>query len=178
MRLAEELMTAEERLDPELALYRGRTVGLLKKYYRMSMELGHLPSVMGREFFRTHVTSYGTYTFEDAVIFVHDVDRCLEKVHKRHQVVVTRLFFQQYTNNEAADLMGCPRTTFVRWRTDALNAVTAIFMERGLLKRMPEAIYEAMVEAKEEVQEEVGDRLPPKKRVQGVKSIQAVAVSA
>jgi hypothetical protein len=34
---------------------------------------GRLPSLLGREFFRTRVTSYHAGTFEDAVIFVHDV---------------------------------------------------------------------------------------------------------
>ncbi len=176
MRLVEE-MAVEERQDQELALYRGRTAGLLRKYFRMSMELGHLPSVMGREFFRSHVTGYGTHSFEDAVIFVHDVDRCLENIHKRHQTVITRLFFQQYTNNEAADLMGCPHTTFVRWRDEALNVVTSLFLERKLLKRMPETIYEAMVEEAEGLQE-YEEGLPPKKGAQSVREIKAVAVFA
>jgi hypothetical protein len=35
------------------------------------METGRLPSVLGREFFRTHVTSHSLSSFEDVVIFVH-----------------------------------------------------------------------------------------------------------
>ena len=176
--MEEELV--EERQDPELALYRGRTVGLLKKYFRMSVELGHLPSVMGREFFRTHVTSYGTHSFEDAVIFVHDVDRCLEKIHRRHQTIIVRLFFQQYTNDETAVLMDCGRTTFQRWRIDALNALTEVFLERKLLTRMPEVIYEAFEDEEEEELEEAWEeeKLPSKKPARGVKAIQAVAISA
>jgi hypothetical protein len=57
--------------NPDLWLYRDRTVGLLKRYLRYSVEVGRLPSLLGREFFRTRVTSYHAGTFEDAVIFVH-----------------------------------------------------------------------------------------------------------
>ena len=37
--------------DPDIWLYRQRTVGLLKRYLRMSVEVGRLPSLLGREFF-------------------------------------------------------------------------------------------------------------------------------
>src|SRR5436305_13986039 len=64
--------------DPDLWLYRERTLGMLRRYQRLSVEVGRLPSLLGREFFRTRVTSYHAGTFEDAVIFVHDVARGLE----------------------------------------------------------------------------------------------------
>src|SRR5258705_9881184 len=59
----------------DLWLYRERTVGMLRRYMRLSVEVGRLPSLLGREFFRTRVTSYSASTFEDSVIFVHDVER-------------------------------------------------------------------------------------------------------
>ena len=37
--------------NPDLWLYRDRTVGLLKRYLRYSVEVGRLPSLLGREFF-------------------------------------------------------------------------------------------------------------------------------
>jgi hypothetical protein len=64
--------------NPDLWLYRERTVALLKRYLRLSVEVGRLPSLLGREFFRARVTSYRMASFEDAVIFVHDVEHCLE----------------------------------------------------------------------------------------------------
>ena len=57
--------------------YRGRTTALLRRYFRMSLDVGRLPSVLGREFFRARVTSYHVHSFEDVVILVHDVERCL-----------------------------------------------------------------------------------------------------
>jgi len=175
MRLALDVQD-EIKNGPGLALYRERTVALLKKYFRMSVELGHLPSVMGREFFRSHVSSYGTQTFEDAVIFVHDVERCLEKIHHRHQTVITTLIFQQYTAEEAATLLACCMRTMVRWRDEALDAVSAMFLERHMLQRLPVLEYD-------EDDENHGkgmtrDELPPKKGPKGVKDIQAVAALA
>jgi hypothetical protein len=63
--------------DPDMWLYRDRTVAILKRYSRLSIEAGRLPSLLGREFFRGHVSHYQVTTFEGVVIFVHDVETCL-----------------------------------------------------------------------------------------------------
>ena len=39
--------------NPDLWLYRPRTVAILKRYMRMSVEVGRLPSLLGREIFRS-----------------------------------------------------------------------------------------------------------------------------
>lgn len=66
--------TETDGQNPELCLYRARTMAMLKAYFRFSIEVGRLPSILGREFFRAKVTSYRMASFEDAVIFVHDVE--------------------------------------------------------------------------------------------------------
>src|SRR4051812_18479014 len=71
--------------DPELSLYRHHTIGLLRRYFRMSIELGRLPSVVGREFFRAKISSYRMTSFEDVVILVHDVDRCIARLGEFEQ---------------------------------------------------------------------------------------------
>src|SRR5881396_3326590 len=58
----------------EMWLYRERTLALLRRYLRISIEVGRLPSLLGRELFRSKVTSYRMGSFEDGVIFVHDVE--------------------------------------------------------------------------------------------------------
>jgi hypothetical protein len=60
--------------DVELWPYRRRTIALLRRYARASVEVGRLPSLLGREFFRTRVTSYTMRNFEDVVIFVTDME--------------------------------------------------------------------------------------------------------
>src|ERR1700721_2494856 len=64
-----ELETAQDR-NPDIWLYRKRTTGLLRRYMRLSLEAGRLPSVIGREFFRAKITSYTSTTFEARGIFV------------------------------------------------------------------------------------------------------------
>src|SRR6516165_10165417 len=44
--------------DPNLWLYRNRTLAMLYRFFRLSMEVGRLPSILGQEFFRNQVTSY------------------------------------------------------------------------------------------------------------------------
>ena len=68
--------------NPELCLYRQRTTALLRRYMQMALDTGRLPSLLGKELFRSKVSSYRMSTFEDAVIFVHDVDKCLTLFHR------------------------------------------------------------------------------------------------
>ena|SRR5437660_10757992 len=51
--------------EAELWLYRDRTMGLLRRYRRISIEVGRLPSLLGRELFRTRVSSYHVTSFEE-----------------------------------------------------------------------------------------------------------------
>jgi DNA-directed RNA polymerase specialized sigma24 family protein len=123
--------------DPDLWLYRERTLGILRRYQRLAVEVGRLPSLLGREFFRTRVTSYHAGTFEDAVIFVHDVGRGLEQLGEFEHKLIARIALQDYTQNEAARVLGCWRRTVGRRFPEALDRVTGIFLDSGLLIRLP-----------------------------------------
>jgi len=123
--------------DPDLWLYRERTVGMLRRYLRLSVEVGRVPSLLGREFFRTRVTSYHAGTFEDAVIFVHDVARGLDKLGEFEQKLIGRIVLQNYTHNETARLLGCWRRTVGRRFPEAIDQLSDIFLDAGLLIRLP-----------------------------------------
>jgi len=125
-------------LDPELSLYRQRTIALLRRYFRMSIELGRLPSVIGREFFRAKISSYRMSSFEDVVILVHDVDRCLGRLELFEQELVARVILQDYSHSEAAVVLHCTRRTVTRRLPEALDLLSKIFLETGLLKPMGE----------------------------------------
>jgi len=122
----------------DLWLYRERTVGMLRRYMRLSVEVGRLPSLLGREFFRTRVTSYSASTFEDAVIFVHDVDRSLEKLDWFEKELIGKMVLQEYSQDEAAILLGCWRKTVARHFLEAVDRLSEIFLEGGLLTALPE----------------------------------------
>ncbi|MGH9650525.1 MAG: sigma factor-like helix-turn-helix DNA-binding protein, partial [Terriglobales bacterium] len=121
----------------ELRLYRDRTRAILRRYFRMSIELGRLPSLVGREFFRSRVTSYRMHTFEDAVIFVHDTESCLQRLDPFSQQLIARIVFQDYTLEEAAALVGCGRRTVVRRYPRALDRLSELFLGAELLRPIP-----------------------------------------
>jgi hypothetical protein len=125
--------------NPDLWLYRGRTVGLLKRYLRMSVEVGRLPSLLGREIFRARVTSYRVGTFEDAVIFVHDVERSLELLDDFERKLIATIVMQEHTHDEAAVRLGCWRRTVGRRFPEALDKLSDFFLEGGLLTRLPKS---------------------------------------
>ena len=135
--LAEDSPPEAPSSDPALWLYRDRTVGLLRRYVRLSVEVGRLPSLLGREFFRTRVTSYSATTFEDAVIFVHDVKRCLEKLDEFENKLIAKIVFQDYTQDEAAVRLGCWRRTVGRRFPETLDRLSEIFLQSELLERLP-----------------------------------------
>lgn len=132
-----------ERFDPsenlDLIFYRDRTVALLRRYERLSVETGRLPSVLGREFFRAKVTSYRAATFEDVVIFVHDVERSLEKLDKFEQQLIARMVLQDYSQEEAAGILGCADRTIRRVLPEALDRLSQIFLDGGILRADPRA---------------------------------------
>lgn len=120
--------------NPDLWIYRKRTEKILRKYFRMSVEVGRLPSILGSEFFRMQVTSYSVSTFEDAVIFVHDVERCVAKLDELSQELIARVILQGFSQEETARLLGCNRRTVERNVPDAVDRLSEIFLAAGILE--------------------------------------------
>ena len=126
----------EWEANPDLWVYRERTIALLKRYMRMAMEVGRLPSLLGREFFRARVSTYHVVTFEDAVIFVHDVERSLEKLDRFSQKLIAKIVLQEYSQEETACLLGCGLRSVERYLPEALDQLSDIFLRGGLLRPM------------------------------------------
>jgi DNA-directed RNA polymerase specialized sigma24 family protein len=120
--------------NPDLWLYRRRTKAILRRYFRMSMEAGRLPSILGQQLFRSQVTPYRASSFEDVVIFVHDVERSIAKLDWLSQQLIARVLFQGFSYYETADLLGCCRKTVLRRFPDALDKMSEIFLSVGILK--------------------------------------------
>ena len=123
--------------NPELRAYRGRTIGLLRRYLRYSLEAGRLPSLLGAEFFRTRVTTYATVTFEDRVILVHDMERCLERLSDFSRQLIARYILQEHDLSATARLLHCNEKTVRRTIPMALDELSEILLEVGLLERLP-----------------------------------------
>jgi hypothetical protein len=117
-----------------LAFYRKYTEALLRRYAHMAMETGRVPSLLGRELFRGKVTNYVVRGFDDVVIFVHDVEQCLQRLDDEEQQMIERIAVQEYTLEEAAGLMCLPLWTVNRRYGDALDIVTRMFLDRKMLE--------------------------------------------
>lgn len=136
---AEELENAAWALyeqQRQRRIYRARTVGMLRQYMRYSMETGRLPSLVGREFFRSKITKYQMATFEDRVIFVLDMEKCLEQLDDFGRQVLGRIVLQEYRQEDAARLLGCTRMTVHRKLLESLDQLSDILVSVDLLDEL------------------------------------------
>ena len=117
-----------------VAFYRKHTERLLRQYMQTSMEMGRVPSILGNCMFRGKVSSYRLRCFEDGVIFVFDIEKCLKRLYKYSQDLVGRIAMQEYTQMETATLMGQPLRSIVRRYAEAIDRLTTILLELKLLK--------------------------------------------
>jgi len=131
----QELEAEESECDPQLRVYRGRTITMLRRYMRYSIETGRLPSLLGREFFRAKVTSYTVVTFEDRVIFVHDMETCLERLDEFSRQIIARHILQEHDQVATGRLLHCTERTVRTYIPVALDLMSEILLEAGLLER-------------------------------------------
>lgn len=90
--------------------------------------------MLGREMFRGRVTSYRVRSFEDVVIFRLDVERCLAKLEADELQLIRRIALQEYTQGEAALMLGLSLRSCVQRYGQALDRLTGLFLEYRLLE--------------------------------------------
>jgi len=127
---------AGSRPKVEMAFYRKYTQAMLRKYLRMSMEAGRVPSLLGRELFRGHVSSYRLNSFEDVVVFCMDVERCLARLNPEEKELIRRVALQEYTQSEAAAVMGMSLRCVSRAYGATLDKLTTMFLRGHLLEEL------------------------------------------
>ncbi len=134
-----EAQLQDDPLDrnPDLWMYRGRTLALLRRYMRFSLETGRLPSFIGRECFRAKVSCYTTTTFEDRVIFVRDVEKSLERLEYWDQQLIARIVLQEYEQEQAARILHCGLRTVERRLPQVIDLLSEDFLRVGLLAEGP-----------------------------------------
>lgn len=133
LRASEQENDFHEQYSP-WAIYRNHTVVLLRKYFRMSLEVGRMPSLLGGELFRAKVTAYKVHTFEDSVIFVHDMEQSLQKLDALSQLLIARIYFEEFNHDEVATEFRITRRQVIRRMFEALDRTTEILVESRLLQ--------------------------------------------
>jgi hypothetical protein len=124
--------------DPDIWLYRKKTTALLRRYMRWSLEAGRVPSVLGRELFRAKISAFSATTFEARVIFLHDVERCLERLQNFDRQIIARVCLQEYDHEAAARILQCTRRTLLRRLPELIDELSDAFLKAELLDRIPE----------------------------------------
>ena len=102
---------------------------------RYSIETGRLPSVLGREFFAAPVSPYSFVTFEDRVIFVHDMETSLNQLDDFSREIIARHILQEHDQEATARLLHCAERTVRTYVPIALDLLSEILLDVGLLDR-------------------------------------------
>jgi len=126
---------AEPEAEPVVsyAFYRRHTENLLKRYLYASTQVGRSPNLLGESVGRGWVSSRRVKTFEDALIFVLDVERCLKKLTPLDLQMITRVLLQEYTHAETAVMMGLSSRTVDMKLPLAIDRLTEELVGRALL---------------------------------------------
>jgi hypothetical protein len=126
-------VTAAAEPVVSLAFYRKHTESMLRRYLYASMQVGRAPSILGDPVSRGWASSRPIRTFEDAVIFVLDLERCLDKLGSLDRQMLSRIVLQEYTQAEAAMLLGMSVRAICYKFPQALDRLTEELLASGLL---------------------------------------------
>ncbi|MGD0737860.1 MAG: sigma factor-like helix-turn-helix DNA-binding protein [Terracidiphilus sp.] len=116
-----------------LAFYRKHTESMLRRYLYASMQVGRAPSILGDPVGRGWASSRPIRTFEDAVIFVLDLEKCLDTLSSLDRQLLSRIVLQEYTQAEAATLIGMSVRAISYKLPEALDRLTEKLLASGLL---------------------------------------------
>jgi len=120
-------------LRPEVAFYRKYTEAMMRRYARLSFRVGRMPALLGHDILRGKMSTYRISSFEDSVIFVCDVEKCLKRLDSFSQQLVRRICIQEYTQSETAELIGVSLRTIVRRYGEAIDELTRLLLEYCIL---------------------------------------------
>src|ERR1017187_4854052 len=116
-----------------VAFYRKHTESLLRRYLYASMQIGRAFSLLGEPVSRGWCSSRRIRTFEDAVIFVLDIEKCLTQLSSLDRQMLSRIVLQEYTHAEAATLIGMSVRAISYKLPQAIDRLTEKLLEAGLL---------------------------------------------
>ncbi|KAA6461226.1 hypothetical protein DYQ86_13375 [Acidobacteria bacterium AB60] len=116
-----------------LAFYRKHTNALLRRYLYASMLIGRAPSLLDHPVARGWASSRPVRTFEDAVNFVLDVERCLARLGALDRCLLNRLVLQEYTLLEVSIMLRISVNTVAAQLGKATDRLTQILLKEALL---------------------------------------------
>jgi len=133
--VAEDPAPAPPRVPPvcTLAFYRKHTERMLHRYLYASMLVGRAPYILQEPLNRGLVSSRPVRSFEDAVIFVLDMETSLARLDALDRLILGRVVLQEYTHSETALLLGIGTRAVESRLGHALDRLTRVLLEFRLL---------------------------------------------
>jgi hypothetical protein len=128
-------VAVETTAEPAItyAFYRKHTEKLLRRYLYASLQVGRSPNLLGDSIGRGWVSSRRVRTFEDALIFVLDVERCINRLSVADRQLISRIVLQEYTHAEAAELIGISTRSVCNKFPQAIDRLTEHLVKADLL---------------------------------------------
>lgn len=106
---------------------------MLRRYLYASLQVGRSPSILGEPVARGWCSSRPVHTFEDAAIFVLDMEKCLDQLGSLDRQMLSRVVLQEYTQAEAATLLGMSARTIGYKLPEAIDRLTEKLLAVGRL---------------------------------------------
>jgi hypothetical protein len=127
---------AGDEIDPrpEISCYRGQTLAIVRHFFEISSQVGRLPSLLGREFFRARVSHHAIPSFEDQAVFVRDVELCFARLSEAHAEMITLVGLYSFSRDEVAEMLRCSKSWVSNRTAEALDALSEIFLQARLLR--------------------------------------------
>ena len=119
---------------PEILCYRGQTLAIVRHFFEISSQVGRLPSLLGREFFRARVSHHAIPSFEDQAVFVRDVELCFARLSESHAEMITLVGLYSFSRDEVAEMLRASKTWVNNHVAEALDALSEIFLQARLLR--------------------------------------------
>jgi hypothetical protein len=127
------LASSSSRQNESLAFYRSHTERMLRRYLYASMQIGRSPSILSEPIGRGWASSCRVKTFEDAVIFVMDIEQCINHLGSLDRELLSKIVIQEYTQVEAANLLGMSVRAVGYKFPEALDHLTEFLLASHLL---------------------------------------------
>ena len=82
------------------------------------------------------MTAYTVVTFEDRVIFVHDMEKCLDRLDEFSRQLIARHILQEHDQAATGKLLQCKERTVRTYVPVVLDLFSEILLEVGLMERL------------------------------------------
>ncbi|HEY4962700.1 MAG TPA: hypothetical protein VII29_17720 [Terriglobales bacterium] len=119
---------------PDALFYRSQTLAIVRHFFEISCQIGRLPSILGRVLFRAKVSHHRVPSFEEQVVFVHDVECALARLNPQNREVVSLVGLYQYSLAEVATLLRQHRSTVIKRFTEGIDTLAQMFLASGMLR--------------------------------------------